>query len=477
MGNTTDKTSVVNAEIAAAVDQQVATSQQQVRFEHMLVPFDLLDPGDNVRLPDVGDVNARSMADSIEAEALKHPLTVMRTATGRFLIACGHIRHSGIGIVKDRNASRFSELFGEGVPCSVMINPTIEQYRNLLLDHGEEHPLTSEWELYKSAIAFFANGATERDVAIGLNTLMTTVAGNAITADRKSKIAAHNKAKDDDIAGFEAAIKVATAKGDTKAVQDAEAGIRYITRKTVDLVNDEIAEARRGYVQMLHNIARSPHVVMDALLYRETGNLPNGYEEGSLPTSITTGSIKTLAKAHMSDIKDDDNWNAGRPGPKFRKAWLKVMAQSDKKAKATADGENRPKAMSATALLDTLPTLASESQKLAVRAAAGQDVDGDRRKELDKVAYVAEILFDHDSEFWTGTCIPRFEECMKAIKKADEVVDVDEAEAEAEAEETELVVNAAPTVELEQAAGEEAPEAKDKDKVEAKDKKSRKSSK
>jgi hypothetical protein len=303
----------------------------------------------------------------------------------RYQALKGHCRLKAINRIKAADPTRFEELFPGGkVDVHVYDSSTTEdEALKVKLDHGQQAELSNWYELYLSAFMLFLSGLKEKEVVIRLSHLMDRVA--QLKGKAKEKIDA-----------LRAAVTEARDAGDYREVVRRE-----------DKLEDELFTTRRGMVQNLNRVRKSPKLIEASMYYLYVGTVPDGYEAEQLIKSLTNRDIRKLAEEHVKDIdiKVEGNldesgvpkYSRDIPGPNFWKLWNEIKA-----AKAgESTGEPRPKAMSANAMSEEIKDgkYRSAIAILVTRRHAGeQDID---TTEADSRAYYADMVAKHAPDVWS----------------------------------------------------------------------------
>ena len=301
--------------------------RSRMQYINTMIQLDKLSMGDNPRLPT--NLNIGPLADNIEnLGKLLEPITVWQpNGDDQFEVIRGHRRTMAIQTIAERSPKVFEDIFGKGVPAFVVEGCSPEDVVELKLDHTEQQSLSDPHEVQMSADMLFAIRRTEAEVAVQLQSLIEKIS----PMKSKSKVA---------LKELEDKLSDAKAQGKAKAIEAVDKEIKKF-----------IAEYRRGYVQHLHDVYRSPLKVNASLYYKACGIKPKGFETEDLPR-LTNSQVNTLWKAHKEDleIKDEESgapkYNQVRIGPQFTEKWDKIVAAE----KAAVNGEPtapKPKAMSA----------------------------------------------------------------------------------------------------------------------------------
>jgi len=278
-------------------------------------------------------------------------------------------------LLKETDPKRFEELFGKGIPCIVREVSGPRDVARFKVDHGNELSLTDPFELYKCVKMLFDAGFTEIEAVVEVAGMMERI--SPMKPERRREIEA-----------------LATPKEREKA----------------------LAEYRRGFIQGLHNIARSPLIVEAALEYKASGEPVEGFEDQYLP-KLTISQVGSLWKAHSEDLKvqrEDGTpvFSKRSPGPKFREKWEKIVEISKKREADQDEGVVRDKAMSGKDMKAELKDgkWLSKFGHLVTKHHAGDKSVGDL-SQYDYTCYMAELVKEADPKLWK-----QVEKSAKAIE-------------------------------------------------------------
>jgi hypothetical protein len=376
-----------------------------MKYDTQTLPFGSLFMGVNVRIP--ANLNIPPLSEDIEERNLKNPLMVWQpNGNDRYEIIQGHRRFMALETIQTRNAKRFEELFGQGVPCLVVSDVTPEEVFDLKVDHGTEESLRDPFEIQLCANLLFKIGKTEKQVIIQLSSLVDRVI--PMKAETKKGI---EKLRED------------------KAKYEAEGDNRKAAAVQKE-VDDAIFDYRRGYVQGLHTVARCPDCVMAAEYLKATGEKPEGYENEDLPR-LTKKSISSLWDAHKEDMSELENgkprWSKSRPGPLFRAKWKQLVESSKKDPKKK---KAKPKSLPASEIL-TEVTEGRVQSALGVALCnlhAGNKAYAERVPELDTASHYTDLVREHDKKLW--------EKVVKSAKDIEAIQREEDEAAEGKAEVT-----------------------------------------
>lgn len=322
---------------------------------YKLILFGKTYVGNNVRLPNRMQLDG--ITADIELRGLTDPIEVWAKGEG-FEVLKGHRRHAAITRM-DQDA--FKKHFSKGVPCTVVGGITEAEAEIRKVDHGSELPLGDPHEVQLCADKLFANGMTESQVVIILATLL----------DRVSPMKAKKQKE----------MEALTTEGERK-----EFYFKY----------------RRGMVQHMHNVQRSPDCLSAALYFKASGVKPEGFEKSALP-DLTNDRVTTLYKAHKEDLEDAPNgvakYGKKSPGPLFRTKWNKLI-EDQAKAKTTGKKEPNPKSMSAKDIKEGAAEFNSQGfRKLAAYHAGEKGISLAEIKEADSTLYYIELLTENDPDY------------------------------------------------------------------------------
>lgn len=366
-----------------------------MRFELVLLKLEslMVNPGGNVRIEYKDSTKTdeawkiTDLSMDIEAVGLKTPLTVwFRDKTPE--IVAGHRRHRALLRLRERNQQRYKELFKDGVPCNVLRDATEQEAMIYLADHGNELPLGDRFEVQLTANKLMDAGITREGLANSLRGLLDRVVG-PLTGDRLKKVKALEEER-----------HAAAEAKNTSKVASLEKEIRK-----------EIGEARAGYCQHLQDVWRNPPIVLQALRYRATMELPDGVD--FLPI-LSNGQINTLAKALDEDVKLSPEYSRRLPGPNWKKRWESIV-ESQKSRKPT-EKTVRAKSMASKDIDAMAKTMASAGMKQVLGRAADAGNSTDIRG-VDEMLYYAELVAKHDPDLWKQV-VKRAGEIEKKLNQA-----------------------------------------------------------
>lgn len=354
-------------------------------FQSAFVAIKNLVMGDNVRLP--GSLNIEGLKADIEENGLLTPITVFELEKGDHLVIRGHRRTTSLQQIFAGNPKRFKKLFPKGVPVTVLKGISQEEAELMKVDDSQYQPLTDPFEIQLCANKLFAfknaqypNGLTEREVALRMAGIL----------DRIYPMKATKKKKAEEL---KADIALAQAKGLVEVVKT----------KTKEL-NDLIFEYRRGKMQNCHEAFRCPDIVMSALQYKATGNLPDGWNKKVyLPATLNYGHVKKLWTEFKKDLQLDAEkkgslkYNKRSPGPNFLSKWNEICEEL--KADETAPKTTRAMAMSAKAMKEQ-KWFSTFGSKLTAQHGGDKEVNPDDLTNLDLIAYYAEIIAERAPKEW-----------------------------------------------------------------------------
>ena len=350
------------------------------------IQHDAIYRGRNVRLP--GNANKEELYQDIKANGLKIPMVVFGVGD-LYEVIRGHLRDESLDRLKDEEPARFEELFPGGViRCLVLSDITYEQAQLEKLDHGQENPLMSPMEVQLSMNFLFDAGYKEVEIAVQLAGLMNRVSPMKATTRKE-------------IEQLQRDVEMYEKEG---RFVDVEEKKKKIAQMYLDY--------RKGKIQNCKAIWKCPHIVMATMWYKATGGERNWDgqldinidEKIYLPTQLQVAQVaKTLWPAFKKDIDILENskpkYNKRVPGPNFNEAWNKICEKSVEREN-TPDVV-RPKAFSKDDLTTDEEKWDSAGFSLLCRSHRREtDVDPGVLKELDRVAYYAEILSERAPTEW-----------------------------------------------------------------------------
>jgi len=331
---------------------------------------------------------------------LRTNLVVQLQDDGKYLTLQGHRRGLSLEAFAKRNPGLFKSRFPDGIPCNVVpdgIDPT-----PYLIDHGNQLPLRDPYELQLCADRLYAQGHTEKSVANEMHSLFTRVIGG-LKGKRRDKVKE-----------LDTVIAKAKADKDFTTLPKAEAD-----KAT------EIAAHHRGTCQHLKNVWRSPDCVRHAMVFKATGEVPQGAET-PLP-SLTVAQVTELVKALDVDVRDvSGEYSKALPGPAFNTAWQKIVAAAVKKASEPTTVAT--KSVSSKDIKSTGEALSSQGLKRLCDKLS-DSTDRTDITDIDKDLFALELVKKHDNGLYKKV-IKRGDEILKQKQKAGKA----EAEAKLEAE-------------------------------------------
>ena len=317
------------------------------------------------------------LAQSILQYGLRDPIVVYRHEDGTNETMQGHCRLNAIKLAYQLDKARAEELFGEGIPCHVCTDLTDQQYDDLKTDDVNSKGVNSHISIQLLAARKFNNGRTEKEVAFDLKE----------TLDKMYKLSNANREK----------LQALTAKAE-KANEDNDPVAAY---KAHEEYMKEYGDIRRGKIQGMKAIWACPNVVTATLHFHERGYLPLKGEEYyvgdkiTMPSKLSIKEIKKLAKLHAEDennaIEAGTTVNKMQPGPLFIEEWKNLCERVDE------DKPTKPKSMSANDIVEKERNFLSKTVKLTCRMCAGKGPQ-EGHVEADKLAYMAEVIAEHDPE-------------------------------------------------------------------------------
>lgn len=319
--------------------------------------------GANPRLPE--RLHLEPLAESIRQDGLLQRPLVARIGDEYIMIA-GHRRWMAIRLLSDDEHKR---LFPQGIPVIVRTGLTRDEVERAKVDHGNMIDLSCKAEVYLAAEILLRAGATEKEVATTLTSLLDRVFPLRASARRK-------------LQDLDAKILEARGKARSNLCKERD---------------DFYASYRRGVVQELHNVFRAPSLVRAAFIFKDTGVKPEGFEKVTLPQNITTAQIRKCFEAHQQDMRDKPlEYTKDAPGPMFLNRWQEIIASEEGEESPT----KRRKSLSAKAMMDLITdgVVSSKVGKLVVSRCAGDAVEG--LDAFDSIARCAELVSAHDADLW-----------------------------------------------------------------------------
>jgi hypothetical protein len=300
----------------------------------------------------------------------------------------GHLRLLCLDRLKTEEQARFLELFPGGKVEVVLISDiTYEQAQVEKIDHGNENPLMNTMEAQLCAGLLFDNGLTESQVATQLAGLMNRI--KPMKADKRKELDLLKK----DIITYE----------ETGRFDDIPEKKRQIAQLQLDY--------RKGWIQNMKAIHRCPHLVMATMWLKATGERNwkgtltiEIAEKVYLPSRLQVDQAKNkLWPAFKKDLAISVNgacpYNKRVPGPNFNEAWDAIC---DKSKERESEPETvRAKAYSKEELTTDSEKYDSQGFKMLCSFhRRDPEVDPNRLKELDQVAYFAEIVAEGSPDEW-----------------------------------------------------------------------------
>ena len=127
---------------------------------HVLYDDIIVDPEDfpNARC-DFKDLEG--LSKNIEARGLLVSITLWRTADGRHVLADGIRRYAAIELIRERNPSRWEDLFGDGLPAKLLLCGKEDAVDISVLLKQYCEWLREERQLQYSSIANYMNSACD----------------------------------------------------------------------------------------------------------------------------------------------------------------------------------------------------------------------------------------------------------------------------------------------------------------------------
>lgn len=343
--------------------------------------------GRNVRLP--GLAHVEEMYLDIRENGLKHEPMVYAVGD-LYEVIQGHLRIENLERLAKEEPARFAELFpGGAIPCLLLSGCTYEEAQLEKLDHGQENPLMNPMEVQLSMNFLFDAQKTEAQIAVQLSGLM----------NRVSPMKANKKKELDQL---ERDIEMYRETGRFTDIAEKE---RQATQLKLDY--------RKGKIQNCKAIWEAPHVVMATMWYKATGGERNWgetldieiAEDVYLPSALQVDAVKKKLKpAFAKDLLIKENgvcpFNKRVPGPNFNAAWDEACAKS--KTAESADKPVREKAFGKADLeAEESKWLSAGFSLLCAHHRRDPDVNPTTLAELDKNAYLAELVAERGGDEWT----------------------------------------------------------------------------
>lgn len=375
------------------------------------VALEAIFAGQNVRLP--GLAHTDELYEDIKANGLKEPPWVFGVGNESYEMIRGHLRLICLDRLQNEEPTRFLELFPGGkVEVVVLSDITYEQAQIEKIDHGNENPLTNIMEAQLCANMLFEAGCTEAQVATQLAGLMNRI--KPMKADKRKELELLRK----DV--------------DTYRETGRDADIPEKERQIAQLLLDY----RKGWIQNMKAQWRCPDVVAATMFLKATGERNwHGIlkidiaDDVYLPSRLQVDQVKSkLWPAFKKDLAISTGgacpYNKRVPGPNFNEAWDAICEKS--KEKESAPETVRAKAFSKAELqTDAEKYLSQGFKMLCSFHRRDPEVDPNRLKELDQIAYYAELVCERSGEEWT-----QFEALAKNLEalKKDEQKEIEAAE-------------------------------------------------
>lgn len=355
--------------------------------EFIKVALSTIFAGQNVRLP--GLAHTDELYEDIKANGLKEPPWVFSTGENLYEMIRGHLRLICLDRLESDEPARFLELFPKSeIEVVLLTDLTYEQAQIEKIDHGNENPLINTMEAQMCATLLFNAGLTESQVATQLAGLMNRI--KPMKADKRKELDLLKK----DVVTYR----------ETGRFDDIPEKERQIAQLQLDY--------RKGWIQNMKAIWRCPNIVMATMWLKATGvrNWTESLDieiadEVYLPSRLQVDQAKNkLWPAFKKDLAISVNgacpYNKRVPGPNFNEAWDTICTKS--KEKEDAPETVRAKAYSKEELKTHSENFDSQGFKLLCEAhRRNPEVDPNRLKELDKIAYFAELVCERSGDEWT----------------------------------------------------------------------------
>ena len=326
----------------------------------------------NVRLSDAKYDDYQHLIPSILDHGIELELYLQNTGNGSFPLVRGYLRHGALAYIIEndiqvqlggpKGLDLLKAIQPKGLPVNMISNASIVEIAMLHVDHGNVRGLTSPAELQLAASMLLDAGMSEAEVANHLTGILDRM--KPVPAPKALKL---GKIREEE--GFDAYFKA-------------------------------YAEYRRGVVQGLKDVWRSPKRVMDGIMVQATGCDSDGEELSKEQfeewPKITGAVVTKLLKAHCEDVKDpNEKWNQLVTGPVFNQAWRDAVKDTQDKRKAGPAA----KAMSAQSIKDTITTLCSDGFRDAAKIHSG-DGEGISLAEADRDLYYLEMVREHEPQVY-----------------------------------------------------------------------------
>ena len=342
--------------------------------------------GLNVRIPGLAYVD--ELYEDIKANGLKERPWVFATGKNLYEMIRGHLRLQVLDRLESEEPARFLELFpGSKIGVVLISDLTYEQAQVEKIDHGNENPLMHTMEAQLSANLLFSNNLTESQVATQLAGLMNRI--KPMKADKREELDLLRK----DVTSYKE-----TGRFDDiplKEKQIAELQLNY----------------RKGWIQNMKAIYRCPNVVMATMWFKATAKRNwkgileiDIADDVYLPSRLQVDQAKNkLYPAFKKDLAISVSgacpYNKRVPGPNFNEVWDIICGKS--KEKEDAPETVRAKAYSKEELKTDSEKYNSQGfTMLCEHHRRNPEVDPNRLKELDQIAYFAEIVAERTGEEW-----------------------------------------------------------------------------
>lgn len=370
-----------------------------MNFESTQLAIVELFAGKNVRVST--DVELPSLRADIEERGLTTPLTVyFDEEKKKHEILCGHRRFTVITEIAKDDKDTFKRLFPKGkIPVLKVCGVSKERAQTLKVDGGTSVELKDPYETQLCANLMFDDGATDSAIANALSTQLCRTSRNG-----GMKKETRNSLK-------ELAEKRQTARlaGDISKM-------RKLDKEMFKLR----ADYHRGHVQALRAVWACPHIVMACKEFQATQMVPAPFA-GQKLVPLTNSNVSKLLRAFKDDLTVTDGnsipkYTKERPGPSFNEAFKEIV---DAVKAGGSTKVTRVKAMSSKDMRAEVETgkWSSKGFRSLTLSHAGDKVSGAVLKRLDKLAYTAEVIEEHDADAWANACAV-FDEILAKLEKA-----------------------------------------------------------
>lgn len=376
----------------------------RIPFQQVLASrrLDVLGLTENTRIASEVEENAQQIMLEIKAEGLLLPILVNENKAlkqdGKPLgpdnpmRLRGDCRRRAIEMGYDAYPEAFTAMFGpreEAMIPVYVIECDLGSAMKLINDHGEHRPLGHAIECKRMCWGLLGSGMSKKDVIV---TQATTLAkfSKRVQAGRSES--------------WKQAVEYRKLAADLAAVGRDEAAAENLKK-----ADKAATSAFWGQLQDREREQRIPWAV-DAITYHEGGKmLPKGSPlQGVefIPT-LTVGLVKELARVFDAECQADRAFSKRNPGPKFKAAWSKIVADQKGNKKSKKKGTTG-RSRSAAKLREEANTVGlSQGIAAALHYAANTGDDDERKQnhhkmlEADRFLNIVQDAITYHNSEWT----------------------------------------------------------------------------